>query len=155
MVEPTQWPWKKLKMKKKTIRKIQSGVSLVVHSNAAMKTYPMLEALLTVDLTAWAIIDVVKKGKMNSKNFLTMSFSISRPLRTPQRSSSPAAQLRLGLRGIFLSHSPGINLSHHRHCTGKHRLMGRSKYLSVRVLRQNYLLISIYLPSKNHFGVLL
>ena len=45
---------------------------MVVHSNAAMKTYPMLEALLTVDLTAWAIIDVVKKGKMNSKNFLTM-----------------------------------------------------------------------------------
>ena len=78
-------------MKKKTIRKIQSGVSLLVHSNAAMKTYPMLEALLTVDLTAWAIIDVVKKGKMNSKNFLTFYISTTSNFELPSvRLPAPA-----------------------------------------------------------------
>jgi len=61
LVESTQVAVEK-KTKKMLDRRIQNDSGVCgpqQRSNAAMKTYPMLEATLTVDLTAWAIIEML------------------------------------------------------------------------------------------------
>lgn len=100
LVESTQVAVEK-KTKKMLDRRIQNDSGVCgpqQRSNAAMKTYPMLEATLTVDLTAWAIIEmlwgrerwasgrvrVVRCGQQQKIKCGLSKFDLRAPLHQPQ-----------------------------------------------------------------------